>query len=120
MDTLKLGASELTLEEVREVSVHGRKVELSSHAERRIKRAHAFLMIESKKGGAVYGLNTGFGPLSDVRIANEDIETLQCNFLRSHAVGVGDYINDRYVRAMLLLRANALAIGNSGRHLATI
>src|SRR3954468_11900687 len=120
MDVLKLGASPLTLEEVREVAGLGRKVELSSQAERRIQRAHSFLIAESKKGGAVYGLNTGFGPLSDVRIANEDIETLQCNFLRSHAVGVGAYIDDRYVRAMLILRANALAIGNSGVHPATI
>ena len=113
MEPLKLG-NDLTLEEVRQVALEGRKVELSPHAVRRVERAHEFLLSQSKKGGAVYGLNTGFGPLSDVRIANEDIETLQCNFLRSHAVGVGEYISDRYVRAMLLLRANALAIGNSG------
>jgi histidine ammonia-lyase len=120
MESLKLGQKELTLEEVREVADFGRKVELSSHAVRRVERAHAFLMRESKKGEAVYGLNTGFGPLSDVRIANEDIEQLQYNFLRSHAVGVGDYIDDRYVRAMLVLRAAALAIGNSGVSLAVI
>jgi histidine ammonia-lyase len=120
VEALKLGAKDLTLEEVREVALHGRKVELSSNAIRRIERAHEFLLSQSAKGGTVYGLNTGFGPLSDVRIANEDIETLQQNFLRSHAVGVGSYIPDRYVRAMLLLRANALAIGNSGVNLATI
>jgi histidine ammonia-lyase len=119
-DTLKLGKGELKLEEVREVALFGRKVELSREAIRRIERAHSFLIAESRKGGAVYGLNTGFGPLSDVRIANEDIETLQYNFLRSHAVGVGAYIDDRYVRAMLLLRANALAIGNSGVSLAVL
>lgn len=120
MATLPLGASPLSLEDVREVALEGRRVELAPAALKRIEKAHRFLAAECKKGEAIYGLNTGFGPLSDVRIANEDIERLQYNFLRSHASGMGPYLGDEHVRAMLLLRANALAVGNSGVAPATI
>jgi histidine ammonia-lyase len=114
METLKLGLKPLTLENVREVALERRRVELSPTAVKKIERAHAFLHAQIKKGGALYGVNTGFGLMSNVRIPDEDIETLQYNLLRSHACGVGDYLADEYVRAMMLLRASALAIGHSG------
>jgi histidine ammonia-lyase len=114
METLKLGLKPLTLENVREVAIENRKVELSPAAVKKVERAHQFLMGELKKGEALYGVNTGFGLMSNVRIPDAEIETLQYNLLRSHACGVGEYLEDRYVRAMMLLRANALAIGHSG------
>jgi histidine ammonia-lyase len=112
--TLKLGLKPLTLENVHEVAVQNRRVELSPAAVRKIERAHAFLLSQIKKGGTIYGVNTGFGLMSNVRIPDAEIETLQYNLLRSHACGMGEYLEDRYVRAMMLLRASALAIGNSG------
>ncbi|MCM2322232.1 MAG: histidine ammonia-lyase [Oligoflexia bacterium] len=114
MQTLKIGAKPLTLEDIREVAVEGRRVVLAPSAIRKIERAHRFLQSKVKSGGTFYGINTGFGLLSNVRIEDGDIETLQYNLLRSHACGMGDYLEDRFVRAMLLLRAANLAHGHSG------
>lgn len=65
-------------------------------------------------GDVVYGVTTGFGKLSDVSIAAGDVGQLQVNLIRSHAVGTGDPFPTEVVRAMLVLRANALAKGFSG------
>ena len=67
-----------------------------------------------EKEVAVYGVNTGFGKLSDVRIPGSRLSELQVNLLRSHACGLGRPLPDAAVRAMLLLRANVLAKGFSG------
>jgi histidine ammonia-lyase len=74
------------------------------------------IYIEKKmsKGEAIYGVNTGFGAFATTRISLEDIESLQRNLIRSHSVGVGPLFDPEQVRAMLLLRANALATGLSG------
>ena len=66
-------------------------------------------------GAIVYGVTTGFGDLADVRIRPDQTVELQRNLVRSHAAGVGDPLPDEVVRAMLLLRANALAVGHVGR-----
>ncbi len=120
METLKLGAKPLTLENIHEVAVGGRKVELSKTAIAKIQKAHRYLLGEIKSGKTIYGVNTGFGLLSNVRIKDSDIETLQVNLLRSHACGVGAYLEDAQVRAMLLLRASTLAIGHSGVSVALV
>ena len=65
-------------------------------------------------GRTAYGVTTGFGDLADVRIEPEQTAELQRNLVRSHAAGVGDPLPAEVVRAMLLLRANALAVGLSG------
>lgn len=62
----------------------------------------------------VYGVNTGFGKLSDVHISHENVERLQLNLIRSHACGVGNPLSDAEARALMLLRANVLAAGYSG------
>ena len=61
-----------------------------------------------------YGINTGFGKMSDVRIGRGDLQQLQQNLVRSHACGLGDPLAEPESRAMLLLRANVLAKGLSG------
>src|SRR5205807_2368914 len=66
------------------------------------------------RGDVVYGVNTGFGRLADVRIPREDIQALQLNLVRSHAAGVGEPLAPEIVRLALLLRANTLAKGYSG------
>jgi histidine ammonia-lyase len=114
MESLKLGARALSLEDVRDVALNGRKVALSLAAVKRIEKAHKFLRSKVESGDTFYGINTGFGLLSNVRVQDGDLETLQYNLIRSHAVGVGNYISDAQSRAMLLLRASNLAIGNSG------
>ncbi len=62
----------------------------------------------------VYGVNTGFGKLSDVSIDRADLRQLQLNLVRSHSCGLGDPLSEPEARAMLLLRANVLATGFSG------
>lgn len=62
----------------------------------------------------VYGVNTGFGRLSDVKISDDDLKILQVNLVRSHSVGVGEPLSIPETRAMMLLRANVLAQGFSG------
>lgn len=113
-NTLQLGLEQLTLGDIREVAIEGRKVALSPAAIAKIEKAHQFLHGEIKKGKTLYGVNTGFGLLSNVKIADSDIETLQYNLLRSHACGVGPAMPDSVSRAMLLLRAANLALGHSG------
>jgi histidine ammonia-lyase len=67
-----------------------------------------------ESGAVVYGINTGFGKLAEVRISSDQLEQLQLNLLRSHACGVGEPFAEDVVRAMLLLRANVLATGHAG------
>ena len=66
------------------------------------------------EGDTVYGVTTGFGDLANVRIDAHQVAELQVNLVRSHTAGVGEPLPVDIVRAMLLLRANALAVGLSG------
>lgn len=75
-------------------------------------------IVDSNK--TVYGVNTGFGPLCTVKISAEETKKLQENILKSHAVGVGEYLSDELVRLMLLTKIHALSKGYSGIQLATI
>src|SRR5690606_24807934 len=65
------------------------------------------------EGRTIYGVNTGFGALSDTPIPGDKLAELQRNLLRSHAVGVGEPLPDDVVRALLALRAHTLALGHS-------
>src|SRR5207249_11962614 len=68
----------------------------------------------------VYGVSTGFGKLSDVRIPHDALSELQLNLVRSHACGIGEPLSEPEARAMMLLRANVLALGFSGIRLELI
>jgi len=76
--------------------------------------ARAFVDRVVAAGTPVYGINTGFGKLSDVRIDRKDTALLQKNLLMSHACGVGNPLSVEVVRGMMLLRVNALIKGRSG------
>jgi len=78
------------------------------------KRSRAVLEKLLQEGKVIYGVNTGFGALSNVKVAPEDLKQLQANLLRSHASSVGKPHSTDVVRAMMLLRANTLIKGNSG------
>jgi histidine ammonia-lyase len=111
------GPAPLTLEVLSEVARQGRKVVLHPAARARIDAARA-VVDRIQRGGdaspAVYGVNTGFGFLADVRISADAIRDLQRNLIRSHAAGVGPALPVPVVRGMLLLRAQVLALGHSG------
>lgn len=114
MKELELGVKPLTLEDISEVARSHRKVKLSKSAITKIEKSYQFLQKKMKSGESIYGVNTGFGLLSNVKIPERDLNRLQVNLLRSHAVGTGNPISEAEVRAMLLLRAASLAQGYSG------
>lgn len=113
-EALLLAGQPLTLNEICEVAVHGRRVALRAEAVPGIRASRAIVDDLLASGGTAYGINTGFGKLSDVRIEPGQVQALQRNLVRSHACGVGEPLPQDAVRAMLLLRANVLAKGFSG------
>ncbi|MBA3462871.1 MAG: histidine ammonia-lyase [Deltaproteobacteria bacterium] len=114
---LRLGDDPLTLEALAEVARGNRRVEIGTRARAAMDRARR-VVDEVVAGGdaspAVYGVNTGFGALAEVRISWDQVTRLQQNLVRSHAAGVGQPLPREAVRAMMLLRAAVLATGRSG------
>src|SRR5438046_1896841 len=108
-----IGEDRLTLEAIAHVARAGGKVRLGDAARARIDAARR-VVDRIQDGGdaapAVYGVNTGFGFLADVRISADEIRNLQRNLIRSHAAGVGEPLSVPVVRAMMLLRAQVLAL----------
>jgi histidine ammonia-lyase len=110
---VEIDGASLTLEQAAEVA-DGAGVSLASGARPRIEIARRFVEDIVSRGEVVYGINTGFGALSEVTIPPEKLRELQVNLVRSHSCGVGDPLPERVVRAMMLQRANVLAKGYSG------
>jgi histidine ammonia-lyase len=111
---LKLDGSSLSLKEISSVALDNRPVAIAEKAYRRMEHSRAVVEDLVARGETAYGINTGFGKLSDVRIGPHQLEALQRNLVRSHACGIGEPLPEDEVRAMLLLRANVLAKGLSG------
>ena len=120
MQALHINGNDLTLEAVREVAAEKRPVLLAPDARQEVNRARAVVDTLVANDRVSYAITTGVGKLSDVRIAGDQIRELQVNLIRSHAVGVGEPLAMADTRAMMLLRANSLAKGNSGVRAATI
>src|SRR4030081_1001632 len=104
------------MEAVREVADLSarRPVLLDPDAREAVNRARVVVDTLVANNKVSYAITTGVGKLSDVRIVGEQIRELQVNLVRSHAVGVGEPLSVPDTRAMMLLRANSLAKGNSG------
>ncbi|MCG0276236.1 MAG: histidine ammonia-lyase [Thermosediminibacteraceae bacterium] len=115
-----INGENLTIEDVIKVAIKGEKVELSAEAIEKIEHSRKYVEKVLERGEVIYGVTTGFGKFCNVAISSEDTRKLQINLIRSHSVGVGDYFPEEIVRAMMLLRANALAKGYSGVRLSTI
>ncbi|HUF64889.1 MAG TPA: histidine ammonia-lyase [Gemmatimonadaceae bacterium] len=109
-----LDGSSLTLDDVRAVARDRVAVQLTAEARAHMLRTRSIVEEAADSGAAVYGVNTGFGTLSEVSIAREQVDALQVNVIRSHAAGVGDPMPAEETRAMMLLRANVLAGGRAG------
>lgn len=117
---ITLDGTSLSLADIEQVARGGRRVCLSASAQRRIAAAAAFVESLSRQGRQVYGVTTGVGELRTVFISAERNKALQQNILRSHAAGVGSYLPEDVVRAMLLLRINSFCHGHSGVRLETV
>src|SRR3989475_8737585 len=104
----------LTSEDVIAVARHFARVTLGDEAIMRIQTARAVIDKIAAEDQKVYGVTTGFGHLSRVRIKHDQLTELQHNLLRSHSAGVGEPLSEEVTRAMMLLLAASLARGNSG------
>lgn len=111
---ITLQGHSLTLDDVKHVLYEQGKVQASKESWECVSRSRQAVENIVSEGKTVYGINTGFGKMSDVLIEKEDVEELQLNLIRSHACGVGDPFPEIVSRAMVLLRANALLKGYSG------
>ena len=113
-DLIVLTGATLTIADVEAVARHGASVTLDPDARARVQEARAVIERLVAGGEVVYGVTTGFGDLATTFIDPVDARRLQENLLMSHAAGVGAPFPAEVVRAMLLLRANTLALGHSG------
>lgn len=115
-----INGRDLTLEQLIKVARQGEKVELSEDAKENVKKARKYIEDKLESGEVIYGLTTGFGKFANVLISREQTEDLQRNLIISHTCAMGKGYEEKYVRAAMLLRCNALARGNSGIRLETL
>lgn len=102
------------LKELREVWSGPVGVDLGLGARQRVAESNEYVDDVVASGETVYGVNTGFGQLAQVRISNDELAHLQENLVRSHAVGVGEDLDDSIVRLVMFMKVVALAEGFSG------
>jgi histidine ammonia-lyase len=114
MKTFLLDGNSLTLDDVRRLSLPGMNIGVSPGAKKRMRSSRALVEEWVERGETIYGVTTGFGELATVRIGHDNIGQLQLNLIRSHCAGAGDPLPENIVRAMMVLRLNALAKGFSG------
>jgi len=113
--TLTLDGRSLTVADVvRAARGPGARVALDPGARSELVRSRGLVEAAIASGQTIYGINTGFGKLANVRIAPDQLDQLQVNLIRSHAAGVGDPLPADVVRALMLLRANVLLRPTSG------
>ena len=112
--SLLLTGNDLTFAQLYAVALGGESVGLAPTAVERMNASRAVVERLLASGATAYGINTGFGKLASVRISSEQVRQLQVNLVRSHASGVGEPLGQTESRALMVLRANALAKGLSG------
>lgn len=118
--SIRIDGHHLTIEDVIKVARFKEAVELTETAILAINKSRALIDELLMNDKAIYGVNTGFGKLSNISIGKNQISELQKNLLVSHAVGAGEAFSNEIVRAMMLLRINSLAQGYSGIRLTTV
>jgi len=115
-----IDGNNLTIGDVVKVSRYGETVRLTDGAKSSICKSREYVDMLVKEGRVVYGITTGFGKFSDIPISRHETEALQKNLIVSHACGTGSHFTEDIARAVMLLRANALAKGFSGIRLETV
>ncbi|WP_417357506.1 histidine ammonia-lyase [Flavobacterium sp.] len=122
METIHYISSDLlSIEVVNEIITQGKKLELSEEARLNIEKCRTYLDEKMKShSDPIYGINTGFGSLYNVKISNENLSKLQENLVKSHACGTGEEVPQEIVKIMLLLKIQSLSYGHSGVQLETV
>ena len=111
---IEITGDNATLETIYQVAFQKEKVQLAPKARQLLQESRSFIEKKMATHEPIYGVNTGFGAFSQVRISDADTVQLQKNLIRSHSVGVGEPFSREETRAILYLRANALSRGHSG------
>jgi histidine ammonia-lyase len=114
MLTLQVGDTPLTLSALRRVWLEPVSVAIDESSRARIAASRAKIEAVLDGGDQVYGVNTGFGLLANVRVSDDELAHLQDNLVRSHAVGIGEPLTDEVVRLVMVMKLQALAQGYSG------
>jgi histidine ammonia-lyase len=114
MKTLTISGTDLQIDDVVAVAQQQMRVALDPACLPKMNQSRTAVERFVAEGRVVYGITTGFGRFKDKVISADEVKQLQVNLVRSHACGVGDNLPESVVRAMMLVRANTLAIGHSG------
>ncbi|WES96072.1 aromatic amino acid ammonia-lyase [Chryseobacterium arthrosphaerae] len=109
----------LELKDFQKIIIENEKIELDESLLSRVDTSFQFLK-EFSKNKVIYGVNTGFGPMAQFKISDEDTHQLQYNLIRSHSSGIGNPLPAQEVKACMLARLNTLSLGNSGVHQSVI
>jgi histidine ammonia-lyase len=118
--SLLLGRDPLTLAGLRGIALDGPALALAPEARAAVAASAKTVETIAASGSPAYGINTGFGRLSQTRIPPEELEQLQKNIVLSHAAGVGDSLGDGVVRLVLALKTASLGRGASGVRVETV
>ncbi len=110
---------QLTLEDCNGILFKGKQVSLPAEALKRVDASHQFLK-KFSRNKLIYGINTGFGPMAQYKVSEENITQLQYNLIRSHCSGGGKLLEPILVKALMLARLNSLLQGYSGVHTDTV
>lgn len=111
----------LSLETINQILLENKLLALSEEAKVNIQKCRDYLDKKMQsQTDPIYGINTGFGSLCNVKISNENLSQLQENLVKSHACGTGDEVPNAIVKLMLLLKIQSLSYGNSGVQLETV
>lgn len=111
---IQLNGEKLTINALEKILYMHEKVEISQDAIEKVQKSRIAVERIVQQDKTVYGINTGFGKFSDVKIAGNEVSKLQLNLIRSHACGLGEPFPEIVSRAMMVLRLNALLKGLSG------
>ncbi|MEG1615725.1 MAG: histidine ammonia-lyase [Bacteroidales bacterium] len=112
---------ELTIAEIHDIVSNHKHLRLSEEAVQKIRRCREYLDDKMKtQTEPIYGINTGFGSLCDIKVGPDELSQLQTNLIVSHACGMGDEVPQEIVRLILLLKIRSLAYGYSGVQLLTV
>ncbi|OUR91810.1 histidine ammonia-lyase [Flavobacteriales bacterium 34_180_T64] len=116
-----ISTTQLDLSTINTIILEQKKIKLSEEAESKIKNCRAYLDNRMEaQNDPIYGINTGFGSLYDVKISKENLSQLQENLMMSHACGTGDKVPNAIVKLMILLKVQSLSYGHSGVQLKTV
>ncbi len=116
-----ISSKTLNLADIQQIISENLNLELTEEASKKIDRCRAYLDDKLERSfDPIYGINTGFGALHNVKISNKNLTVLQENLVKSHAAGTGDEVPQHIVKLMLLLKIQSLSYGYSGAQRSTV